>query len=64
VSGKVSSRDFNSASYCTHRGHGIGLLPFNYCNELIERGELVRILPDWASPKTSSWRLTAVVVLV
>lgn len=51
VSGNVSSRDFNSVSYFTHRGHGIGLLPFNYCNELIDSGELVRILPEWASPK-------------
>jgi DNA-binding transcriptional LysR family regulator len=46
----VSSRDFNSVSYFTHRGHGIGLLPFNYCDELIGSGELVRILPEWTSP--------------
>ncbi len=51
VTGSVSSRDFNSVSYFTHRGHGIGLLPFNYCDELIDRGELVRILPEWASPR-------------
>jgi DNA-binding transcriptional LysR family regulator len=51
VSGPVSSRDFNSVSYFTHRGHGIGLLPFNYCDELIGSGDLVRILPEWASPK-------------
>ncbi len=51
VIGSVSSRDFNSVSYFTHRGHGIGLLPFNYCDELIDRGELVRILPEWASPR-------------
>jgi len=51
VSGPVSSRDFNSVSHFTHRGHGIGLLPHNYCDELIASGELVRILPEWASPK-------------
>jgi len=51
VTGPLSSRDFNSVSYFTHRGHGIGLLPFNYCDDLIRRGELVRILPDWASPR-------------
>lgn len=51
VAGNVSSRDFNSVSYFAHRGHGIGLLPFNYCDELIASGELVRILPEWTSPK-------------
>jgi DNA-binding transcriptional LysR family regulator len=51
VAGTISTRDFNSASYFTHRGHGIGLLPFNYCKELLDRGELVRVLPEWASPK-------------
>lgn len=51
VSGPISSRDFNSVSYFTHRGHGIGLLPFNYCDELIGSGELVRLLPEWASPR-------------
>jgi DNA-binding transcriptional LysR family regulator len=50
VSGSVSSRDFTSVSFFTHRGHGIGLLPFTYCDELLKRGKLVRILPDWASP--------------
>jgi DNA-binding transcriptional LysR family regulator len=51
VSGSVSSRDFNTVSYFTYRGHGIGLLPFNYCDHLVERGDLVRVLPKWASPK-------------
>lgn len=49
VSGSVSSRDFDSASFFTHRGHGIGLLPFTYCDELLKNGKLVRILPKWAS---------------
>jgi DNA-binding transcriptional LysR family regulator len=49
VSGSVSSRDFNSVSFFTHRGHGIGLLPFTYCDELLKQGKLVRILPNWAS---------------
>ena len=51
VSGAVSSRDFHSVSYLTHRGHGIGLLPFMYCDPLLESGGLVRILPKWSSPK-------------
>lgn len=51
VAGNVSSRDFNSVSYFTHQGHGVGLLPFNYCDDLIASGELVRLLPDWVSPK-------------
>lgn len=50
VSGAVSSRDFNSVSYFTHNGHGIGLLPFNYCNDLLADGRLQRVLPKWRSP--------------
>ena len=51
VSGPISSRDFQSVSAFTYKGHGIGLLPSNYCDDLIERGELVRLLPDWSSPE-------------
>jgi DNA-binding transcriptional LysR family regulator len=51
VSGPISSRDFNTVSYFTYRGHGIGLLPFAYCDDLIRSGDLVRLLPNWASPK-------------
>jgi DNA-binding transcriptional LysR family regulator len=51
VSGPISSRDFHTVSYFTHRGHGIGLLPFTYCDALIRNGDLVRLLPDWASPR-------------
>jgi DNA-binding transcriptional LysR family regulator len=49
VSGPISSRDFNSASVFTYRGHGIGLLPSTYCDVLIERGDLIRVLPAWSS---------------
>lgn len=51
VTGPISSRDFDSVSHFTHRGHGIGLLPHNYCDPLIASGELVRLLPEWASPR-------------
>lgn len=51
VSGPISSRDFQSASAFTYRGHGIGLLPSTYCDDQIEKGELVRLLPDWSSPE-------------
>jgi DNA-binding transcriptional LysR family regulator len=51
VSGPISSRDFNSVSAFVHRGHGVGLLPSNYCDETLARGELVRLLPEWASPQ-------------
>jgi DNA-binding transcriptional LysR family regulator len=49
VSGPISSRDFNSVSSFVHRGHGIGLLPSTYCEEAITSGELIRLLPKWAS---------------
>lgn len=51
VSGPISSRDFQSVSAFTYKGHGIGLLSSNYCDERIERGELVRLLPEWTSPE-------------
>ncbi len=51
VGGSASSHDFHSVAYFTHHGHGIGLLPFTYCDEWIRRGELVRILPKWSSPQ-------------
>ena len=49
VSGPISSRDFNSVSTFVYRGHGIGLLPSTYCDEGLESGALVRLLPKWAS---------------
>ena len=51
VSGPVSSRDFQSISAFTYRGHGIGMLPSTYCDEQIRKGELIRLLPDWSSPE-------------
>jgi DNA-binding transcriptional LysR family regulator len=51
VSGPVSSRDFQSVSAFTYKGHGIGLLPSSYCEEQIRRRALVRLLPEWSSPE-------------
>jgi DNA-binding transcriptional LysR family regulator len=50
VSGPISSRDFNSVSTFVRRGHGIGLLPSNYCDAGIADGRLIRLLPKWSSP--------------
>ncbi|MBV8636289.1 MAG: LysR family transcriptional regulator [Burkholderiaceae bacterium] len=50
VAGPISTHDFHSVAYFTHHSHGIGLLPFTYCDEWIARGELVRVLPKWSSP--------------
>ena len=30
-------------------GHGIGSLPATYCEEVIAKGTLIRLLPKWAS---------------
>ena len=51
VSGPISSRDFQSVSAFTYKGHGIGLLPSNYCEQEIKRRDLVRVLPEWSSPE-------------
>jgi DNA-binding transcriptional LysR family regulator len=32
-------------------GHGVGLLPSTYRDEALARGELIRLLPKWASPQ-------------
>jgi DNA-binding transcriptional LysR family regulator len=50
VSGDVTSRDFHSVSFFTSRGHGVGLLPSNYCDLQLASGALVRLLPRWTSP--------------
>lgn len=51
VAGPLSSRDFNSVSAFVYRGHGIGFLPSAYCDDKLASGELVRLLPEWASPE-------------
>ena len=51
VAGPVSSRDFQSVSAFTYKGHGIGYLPSNYCEGQIRKRELVHILPAWSSPE-------------
>src|SRR5262244_4625009 len=51
VSGRISSRDFNSVSTFVYRGLGVGLLPSTYCDEAIASGRLIRLLPTWASPQ-------------
>jgi DNA-binding transcriptional LysR family regulator len=51
VSGPISSRDCHSASEFVLRGHGIGLIESSYCEQPLVRGELVRLMPRWTSPK-------------
>lgn len=51
VSGPVAARDFHIVHAFALRGHGIALLPSSYCDPHIASGELVRVLPDWASPE-------------
>jgi DNA-binding transcriptional LysR family regulator len=50
VSGPISSREYNALSTFVYRGHGVGLLPSNYCDQEIAAGRLVRLLPQWTSP--------------
>jgi DNA-binding transcriptional LysR family regulator len=50
VSGPMASRDCQSVSGFVFRGHGVGLLPSTYCEQALARGDLVRLLPRWASP--------------
>jgi DNA-binding transcriptional LysR family regulator len=51
VSGTISSRDIQSVSAFTYRGHGVGLLPSTYCERQIQSGGLVRVLSHWTSPQ-------------
>lgn len=51
VSGPFSGRDFASVSAFVYRGHGIGLMPSEFCEDKIASGELVRLLPEWSSPE-------------
>src|SRR3569833_1037940 len=51
VSGPISSRDCQSVSAFVLRGHGVGLIESSYCEQPLLRGELVRLLPRWTSPR-------------
>ena len=51
VSGPVSGRDFETVSAFVCRGHGVGLLPAEFCDAEIASGELVRLLPEWSAPE-------------
>jgi DNA-binding transcriptional LysR family regulator len=51
VAGPISSRDCQSVSAFVLRGHGIGLIESSYCEQPLARGELVRVLPRWASAR-------------
>jgi DNA-binding transcriptional LysR family regulator len=50
VSGVMASHDCRSVTSLVLRGHGLGLLPSGDCEEALSRGDLVRLLPRWASP--------------
>jgi len=51
VGGPISSRDCQSTSAFVLRGHGVGLIESSYCDQPLMRGELVRLLPRWTSPR-------------
>jgi len=51
VAGPISSRDCQSVSAFVLRGHGVGLIESCYCEQPLARGELVRVLPRWASAR-------------
>jgi DNA-binding transcriptional LysR family regulator len=51
VTGSVSSRDCQSAAEFVLRGHGVGLMETAYADQALARGDLVRLLPRWASPE-------------
>jgi DNA-binding transcriptional LysR family regulator len=50
VSGPVSADDFAFVRQLLLAGGGIGLVPWTTCAQDIERGRLVRVLPDYAAP--------------
>jgi DNA-binding transcriptional LysR family regulator len=52
VAGPISSRDCQSVSAFVLRGHGVGLIESSYCEQPLARGELVRVLPRWASARS------------
>jgi DNA-binding transcriptional LysR family regulator len=51
VTGSVSTRDCQSAAAFVLRGHGVGLIETTYSDQALARGDLVRLLPRWASPE-------------
>ena len=49
VKGSISSRDCQSVAGFVRRGHGVGLLETAHCDQALDRGDLVRLLPRWTS---------------
>lgn len=50
VSGPVSADDFAFIRQILLAGGGIGLVPWTTCAQDIERGRLLRVLPEYAAP--------------
>jgi DNA-binding transcriptional LysR family regulator len=50
VTGSVSADDFAFVRQMLLAGGGIGLVPWTTCAQDIERGRLVRVLPEYAAP--------------
>jgi DNA-binding transcriptional LysR family regulator len=50
VRGRVSADDFAFIRQMMLAGGGIGLVPWTTCAQDVERGRLVRVLPDYAAP--------------
>jgi DNA-binding transcriptional LysR family regulator len=50
VSGRVSADDFAFVRQMMLAGAGIGLVPWTTCAQDVERGRLLRVLPEYAAP--------------
>jgi DNA-binding transcriptional LysR family regulator len=50
VTGRVSADDFAFVRQMMLAGAGIGLVPWTTCAQDVERGRLVRVLPEYAAP--------------
>ena len=42
--------DFIVRKACTLAGQGFTMLPMMYCEQELENGSLVQLLPDWSLP--------------
>jgi len=55
VSGRVAVNNFASALEACRRGFGIGLFPEGFIAPWLEKGQLVRILPELSPPPNGLW---------
>jgi LysR family transcriptional regulator, regulator for bpeEF and oprC len=55
---RASGNQMGSLAHIASRGGGIAFLPRYVCGEDLDRGRLVRVLPEWSGPRVAVWMVS------